>query len=425
MSWNAQSAAASERLPLGKRILFSLILASAVYIVLELGAIWYLKAFRGYDGTHLYQYVFDPYKDVLPAPNYVDTRGIQHNSQGFRRSSEVARTKPPNTYRIFLMGGSTAYGLGGLWPQIEPRYPVLKNTETIDAFLERELNTRVTGLHVEVINAAITSSWTHHELIYLNQAILNYQPDMILFLDGFNDYYFYNEDHDQFADYAYGLPAHVILGDPTTASLLYSGGWWLFRKNALGHVIGRALRVLKLVLAPRGPRAPVDVVTALAGLHDVFPRSALKMHRRIGLILRDERVRAVFMLQPMVILERGRKPLSPVEQRLFDFNVASYLPNYEAFIREAAAYVAGEEQQTAAQVGATYLDLTRVYATTREQAYTDYCHLTPLGNAILAHYVADHIMPLIGGAHRPSRPSGADTQPTTRGARPGGQRTAP
>jgi lysophospholipase L1-like esterase len=404
-------------LPRWKRVLFALILASAVYTVFELAAIWYLKAFRGYDGKHLYQYVFDPYKNILPAPNYADTRGIRHNAQGFRRSSEVARRKPPATYRIFLLGGSTAYGLGGLWPHLEPRYPVIPDSETIDAFLERELNARLPGVHVEVINAAISSTWTHHELIYVNQTILNYQPDMILFLDGFNDYFFDNEDHDQFADYSYGLPARAILGDPTAASLIYADAWWLFRKNALAHVLGRALRTLKLLLASRPPHAPVDVTRSLAGLHDVFPRSALKMHRRIGLILRDEGVRAVFMLQPMVILEGGHKPLTPVEQRLFDFNVTSYRPNHDAFIRAAVPFMRDQEQQMAKQVGATYLDLTTIYGATREQAYTDYCHLTPLGNAILAHHVADRILPMIQRdrpAARSPSPGGAPASPDPR-----------
>jgi hypothetical protein len=369
--------------------------AGLVYGVLELSAIWYLKALRGYDGRHLYQYVFDPYKNILPTPHFVDTRGIHHNAQGFRRLTDVTREKPAGTYRIFLLGGSTAYGLGGLWPHIEPHYPVIPDSQTISAYLERELNARASGPHVEVINAAITSSWTHHELIYVNQTILNYHPDMILFLDGFNDYFFSNEDHDQFADYSYDLPARVVLGEPTVKSLLYADAWWAFRKNALAHVLGRALSTLKLLLTPRPPQPPIDVERSLAGMRQVFSRSALKMHRRIGLILRDEGVRAVFLLQPMLILERGHKPFTPVEQRLFEFNIASYRPNAEAYMRGAASFAKDAERAMAEEVGATYLDLTQIYGTTEGQVYTDYCHLTPLGNTTLAHYVAERIAPTI------------------------------
>src|SRR5262245_56189004 len=123
-----------------KIFLLVFIILAVVLAALELAVRLYLRGARGYDGEHLYQFAFDPYKNVLPSPNYVDTRGIRHNSVGFRRSTEVSLAKPQGTYRIFLMGGSTAYGMGGLWPHIDDRYPVLKNSETIDAYLEEALS---------------------------------------------------------------------------------------------------------------------------------------------------------------------------------------------------------------------------------------------------------------------------------------------
>lgn len=304
-------------LPRWKKALFSIILLVGVLAVLEGLASVYLRVSRGYDGKHLYQYVFDPYKNLLPTPNFVDTRGVRHNAQGFRRSVDVPREKPAGTYRVFLMGGSTAYGLGGLWPHIQNDYPVLDNSETIDAYLESILQAALPDRHVEVINAAITSTWTHHSLIYINQAIRGYDPDMILFLDGFNDFYFTDPGHDQFGSYSYNLPSRVIMGDPSFYALAYANGWWLFRKSALAHVVGRALRVVKTVLKGRPQQTAIDVEQELAGLSQVFPRNVLAMHRRIGLILNDEGVIPVFMLQPMLALERD-KPM-PHRTRIVRF----------------------------------------------------------------------------------------------------------
>jgi len=363
--------------------------------MLELGTRLYLRATNGYDGEHLYQFAFDPYKNILPTPNYVDTRGVQHNSVGFRRSGEVSLVKPPGTYRIFLMGASTGYGLGGLWPHIDDTYPVLKNTETIDAYLEEELGARLPGQRIEVINAAITSTWTHHNLIYLNQTILKYQPDMVLFLDGFNDYYFYDENHDQFTSYTYSLPSRVILGEPTLYSFAYANGWWLFRKSALVHLLARGAGNLKLALSSKPRRTPIDVEQAVAGQARVFEANALKMEERSGLILRREGVIPVFMLQPMLILERNRPGMAGVERRLFEFNVESYLPNYEPFIIRAVQTVRAREGEMAARVGGTFIDLTQIYEHAEGQIFTDYAHLTPLGNQIAARYVAERILPLI------------------------------
>ncbi|HWA59387.1 MAG TPA: hypothetical protein VG692_19190 [Gemmatimonadales bacterium] len=385
----------STPLPRWKRLLFSLILLGIVLAVGEGIASVYLRVTRGYDGKHLYQYDFDPYKNILPAPNYVDTRGIRHNSQGFRRDTEVSREKPAGTYRIFLMGASTAYGLGGLWPHLQKTYAVLKNSETIDAYLQQDLQARFPDRKIEVINAAITSTWTHHELIYLNQTILRYHPDMVLFLDGFNDFYFTNPGHDQFADYSYNLQSRVIMGDPTLRSLVYQNFWWLFRKSALAHVIGRGLRVVKLVLSPRPKRGVMDVERDMASMRQVFPENALKMQRRMALILRDEKVVPVFMLQPMLALERDHKPMSAMEQKLFDFNISSYAVNYEPWVHQARDFVVQQETAMTTELGAHFIDLTGIYAGVPDQIYTDYCHLTPLGNQMLAKYVAGRIIPLI------------------------------
>ena len=378
-----------------KKFLFGAIIVLFLLTLFEIGARIGLKLMRGYDGKHLYQYVFDPYKNILPAPNFVDTRGIRHNSAGFRRDSEVPIDKPLGTYRIFLMGASTAYGLGGLWPHIQREYAVLDNKETIDAYLEDILARSLPGVKVEVINAAITSTWTHHHLIYLNQRILKYDPDMVLFLDGFNDFFKFEPRHDQFASYSYNLPALHIMGDPTFSALLHANGWWFFRKSAAAHVTARGAKAVKLMVTPRPKQTPVNVDSAMAGMHRNFPRNALAMHKRTGLILEAENIHAVFMLQPLLILQRDRPGMPEIEKKLFDFNVDAYRPNYELFMRRAVPYVVEAENEMAKQVGATFIDLSSVPGPVKGQVFTDYAHLTPFGNRIVAERILPRIMPLI------------------------------
>ncbi len=378
-----------------KLALFWAILVLVVFAMLEISAQVGLRVFRGFDGEHLYQYAYDPYKNIRPTPNFVDTRGVEHNSVGFRRSSEVAVEKPAGTYRIFLMGASTAYGLGSLWTHLQKDYAVLDNSETIDTYLEALLTDSLPGVRVEVINAAITSTWTHHHLIYLNQRILRYDPDMILFMDGLNDFFKFGTGHDQFGSYSYGMPSRLIMGEPTLKALAYANAWWLFRKSAAAHVASRTLRALKEALTRRPDPTPLNVDSAMAGIRETFPSNALKMHERSALILRSEDVRAVFMLQPLLILERGRKGMPPIERKLFEFNVASYRANYEPFVRSAVSYLREAEDSMAVKVGGTFLDLTQMFDGVDGQVYTDYAHLTPLGNRLVAERIAGHILPLM------------------------------
>jgi len=378
-----------------KKLLFTLLLLAVFAALAEGAARIYLHQFKGYTGGKLLQYEFDPYKNITPTPSYVDSRGLAHNAQGFRRSSDVARAKPPGTYRIFLMGGSTAYGLGGVWPHIQEKYEVLENSETIDAYLERQLTARFPGTRFEVINAAIPSIWTHHHLIYLNQTILKYSPDMVILLDGYNDFYFYGRDHDQFLSYAYQEHSRTIMGDPTLGSLVYVNFWWLGRKSAFAHVALRQARVVKQLFQRPSNRRPIQVDSAIAGLQDVYPRNALKMVERIAMLLQQERVHAVFALQPMLIMERGRPGMPEIERKMFEFNRESYLPNYEEFMLRSVPIVRDLERTTVERFGATFIDATPIFKNAKGQVFTDYAHLTPSANEMLSNHIVDQVLETI------------------------------
>ncbi len=101
------------------------------------------------------------------------------------------------------------------------------------------------------------------------------------------------------------------------------------------------------------------------------------------------------MLQPMLLLERDGKPMGAIERALLEFDAQSHPPNYEALIRAGVPYIAEQEEKMARDVGAQFIDLTRVYAGVPQQAYTDSCHLTPLGNEILARNIGEKLLRII------------------------------
>jgi hypothetical protein len=385
----------AAKLSLMKRAAFTTLLLAGLAAVIEVSAVILLMTTRGYDGNHLLQYSFDPYKNILPTPDYVDTRGVRHTSAGFRRSVEVSIAKPSGTYRVFLMGGSTAFGTGGLWSHIEPNYPVLNNSQTIDAYLESYLATARPGVRFEVINAAIPSTWTHHSLIYLNQTILRYDPDLVLFLDGFNDFYQCEPQHDQFRSYSYGERATVIMGEPTLRALVEANGWWIARKSAAVYLLYRTSQSLGQLLSRPGERPSLDVDACFAQVQRIYPANALAMWRRSATLLRAEGVDALFLLQPLLVLEEGRSSLTDVERRLLEYNIASWLPRHAEYVRRATPWIADTARATISSVGGFFVDLTGIFSVAEGQMFTDYAHLTPAGNARLARVVADSMLPII------------------------------
>ncbi|BAU66449.1 lipolytic protein G-D-S-L family protein [Stanieria sp. NIES-3757] len=150
----------------------------------------------------------------------------QINEQGFRDTESISTVKPKDEIRIFLLGGSTAFGYGSF-----------NNQETISEQLEARLNQRVqqqkdspqmyrsnlvledeTGKkqaedeagkkqaedeagkkqaatkplkiksgNYRVINAAVPGYASGNELAQLALDVLRYKPDLIVVLDGYVD----------------------------------------------------------------------------------------------------------------------------------------------------------------------------------------------------------------------------------------------
>jgi len=108
-----------------------------------------------------------------PTPNH-QVGANRHNSAGYR-GREFALSKPENTYRIVVLGGSTTYSSGV--DDFELSFPSL---------LEDYL--RESGFDaVEVINAGASGYTSHQNLINMQFRILPLLPDLIIVYQGFND----------------------------------------------------------------------------------------------------------------------------------------------------------------------------------------------------------------------------------------------
>jgi hypothetical protein len=385
----------TERLSRKVKIVGYILMIVVALGLFELSAYLYMRIFAGYDGEHLMSYEFDDYKNIRLTPGYQNTRGVAHNRQGFRRSTDTARVKPEGTYRIFVMGGSTAYGLHSMSRYGQEKYSVIRNDQTIDYYLERYLGEHLGRDRIEVINAAITSHYSHHHLIYLNQVILKYSPDMVVFIDGANDYYPYHHGFDQFRDYAYQERAHQMLDEPSVGAWLKYTSWWLFRKSHMVHLAGRTLHPIWLQVRKIGRgRARINVDSALKELRVNAEGNFVKMIERSAMIVRHEGVVPVFTLQPELVFKQ-EKVLSPLEQKIYHELDTEWQENFVEYKNRARPIVTEYARTAAEGSGGLFFDLTDIYGSVTGDVYTDYCHLTPLGNQRLAAYLGEKLLSTI------------------------------
>lgn len=389
-----------RRRPLKPRVAIRIIAVIVMTVVglslLEVASYTYLRLVEGYDGTHLITYEFDPYKNMRPTPNYHNANGVHHNAQGFREDFDTPQEKASNTYRIFVMGGSTAYGLQSMSRYGQVKYSVIKNSETIDTYLEEYLQLKLGAKKkIEVINAAITSHFSHHHLIYLNQTILKYHPDMVIFIDGFNDYFNYTKGFDQFRDYGYQERATLYMGEPTVKAWMGYTGWWLFQKSHFVHLAAKTLRPIWVGVATVGrERARIVVDEALENLAENAQSNFLKMVERNGIVLRHEGVVPVFVLQPELVFKQS-KVFTELERNIYQELDQQWQVNFVEYKNRAKPMVINYLSKSTAKTGSTFLDMTDVFGGIEGDAYTDYCHLTPTGNKWLAEEIGRNIVQLI------------------------------
>jgi lysophospholipase L1-like esterase len=118
-----------------------------------------------------------PFVGNAPTPG---VHGVAHiNSMQFRSESEIEIPKPKGTYRIFITGGSTAYGSGAP-----------SEARTIGGYLSRIVSTKLapaTNLKYEIFTMANPAWTTTHERIVIENRLSELEPDLILSFSGNND----------------------------------------------------------------------------------------------------------------------------------------------------------------------------------------------------------------------------------------------
>ena len=329
---------------------------------------------------------------------------IRHNLQGFRRSVDTPREKPPGTVRIFLLGGSTAWGAGSGFSQFDRKHARLDNDQTIDAWLERKFNVNFPEKRWEVINAASSGYRIHQQLALIESVIVGYQPDQLILLDGYNDviqlFQAATQDRlDTFNRYAIDPDFQLLANPKSLASLWFFTHSWLRANSSLMRLAED--RGMTLVNSPwRGKETSKrpQAFTEPVQYSDLDPKArqqadaALRKSdyyahtaQQIRAVSNLEGIRPVFLLQPILAL--SHKPFTEIEKKMRAYDVAPGGPQYVYVLRELYRKISGEMAAAAEKDGFRFEDMETLYDRWPEQAFSDFAHLTPEGNRAIAEEV--------------------------------------
>ena len=307
--------------------------------------------------------------------------------QGFILSGKedelYAVPKSQSTFRIAVIGGSTVMGQGARYPW-QNLVASLKSTLTARGLMP--VATQATDL--EIINAGVMGYSSGQELLFLLTELLQYEPDLVVVYDGWND-----SENDLISGSegtVAGLrsPIHDRYQQDLQARYYFKGS---VRTLLHGTVAG-----LRSVLEQTGSFRLFAVAVRRAAhwissrdphaeTIDYDPDRAVRYRRNLEtmmLLARQHGFELALFLQPLMGVDD--KPLS-IEERQWEAELRPKLPLRRAFYETARARFqdfAGSADDVC--VG----DLSQSFRGVRETLYDDTGHLRPAGNRIVADRIA-------------------------------------
>ena len=276
---------------------------------------------------------------------------ITINSLGFR-GPEFDLIKNDNTYRIMMLGGSTAFGAGAS-----------SDTTTIPAYLEKEF--RKNNYNVEVINAGILGSDSFEEAYKIRYMFKKFQPDLFIVYDGWND--------------SFGQVKEGTLNPDITRSKRIES-----EKPSLQMWISKNLTEFR-TLYVFYPISSHLLIASTMNEDLLIMNSEIWSSRWNDVCSEnnDDGIKTIILLQPIV--GTGNKKLSSEEK-----HHADYFKQIKS--REQLEY--HSKKLVIASCTAS-IDLRNTFDNVSEPIYYDGGHMTDLGNKIVAAKIYEEILPVI------------------------------
>ncbi len=365
-----------------KKIIFSAIYICVVLVgfilLIELPgrAIFWVK--EKYNPSQLYEE--DLISDNEPMIGYALRRNLDKtfpvwdlktNSLGFRYPRDIDIPKPPDTYRIFLLGGSTALG----WLSA-------RQDEHITYFMEQRFRQLYPDKKIEVINAGVPYYASWNELGLLIYRVLDCEPDIVIVFDARNDLVYavnpdFNPIYSGYADKGSALAGSkravrfnpkAIINDLLRTSVVYR-----FLENAIFKQKEKQLALKRAMVCRFRPEAL-----------DYYQN----YHKYMADICNGRGSKIIFAYQPIIYF--GKNHLTAREKTKWGSYGAG--ENFVEMMQKM--YPLGEKKvlELDGYHNAHAISLKNIFEDVTGDIYFDECHYTALGNQIIADHLLDYIL---------------------------------
>jgi lysophospholipase L1-like esterase len=304
-----------------------------------------------------------PYEHWLVRPD-LRRRFFRTNALGLR-GRETALPKPAGRFRIVVLGGSAAWGLGST-----------SDERTLPGQLEAELHRLHPATEMDLLNAAQAGFVSGQELIHYHQEIEPLAPDIVLLFDGYND--IVADLGNPVAGWPQGAEHLKMRYEDFLRSGRFGADLLLFLRGS------RAFDLAYQRLAAVGPAAVAQAVTP--------EMTARRYVENAAALARMIAPRPLWIaLQP--VLATTRKPLAAEEMAVLSEREQE-TPGYAARVRDSFARM----RDGATSAGISVIPMEDALGSEPHRMFADECHFGDeaahrLGRHIAEAWQAAHAIP--------------------------------
>ncbi len=292
---------------------------------------------------------------------------VNVNNFGFR-GTDISIDKPKDTYRIFVVGGSTVFG-----------FVTLNDNNTISGYLENYLK-QDSSYDIEVINAGISWADSIVEKELIKNKLIQFQPDMVVLYDGWND-----ASHRTYTDGRNGID---IDWDQEPIELKKGSG--LLTKLTTTFPFYRTPFFVSSIINSIDFKTPDNFETK-----NVAKENMLELKQKINLswnkninevcnFANENNFKLIAVLQP--ILGTGQKSFSNDEKYNFQ-----HLATQQ---QETLAIINSLKFDESSNCSST-LDLRNIFDNTKTPIFYDPGHMNDKGNEIIASQIYENVKLII------------------------------
>ena len=300
--------------------------------------------------------------------------GYVSNNYGFRYKENFPPKKPKEEVRIFVTGGSAAWGVGS--PQ-----EYLYTTR-----IEKKLQEYYPNLRIRVISAGVGGYFSTHERILILNKISEFEPDVVVMFSGWNDTYAGYDGFQVLDDKWDFLKAGPVLAkyNPRYSINKKAKKRIMFPKYYKDYIFKTHFLLDRYFYG----RKSLDKVKKSIERTQIEPQIVIKDLIKNILVVYDLSKRQDFMLifylQPTI--DNTKKSLSPFENSILDYHEKRYV-GFHSYNSLVYDLYRKELPKVADKEGFLFVDGDDAISHESKTVFDDNVHFGDRGNRLISEHM--------------------------------------